>query len=316
MKLFYLFYILTSLAFAQTEEQRKYIFPQMTEELQILLNRGAVVNGLSVKQHSVYDYMDIYLDTEDLDLYHHQLSLRFRRRVYPDGKKQFGMQIKSEMTVVGAVRMEIEEDELDFYQIYHEGNVYSLQETLDKIFEEYLLATKQNEEADLHSHAGIQEQIMILKTWLSFKVKSALSPMQKLNRVVKDEKRLKTLRPVVMGRSLRTRSHIYIDKNSTTPELSSFKPSTRISSETPELIRGDRYIWTMEASFDQARFYSLISKTSSHPIREFEVENKYLPHEGARSLFIPLETGLIQDYKAMINLESKYRQTIKAMFKK
>lgn len=295
------------------EEQRKYVFSRMDQTVLNLLDQGAVVSGLTIKKHSTYDYMDIYLDSKEFDLFHHKLSLRFRRRVYEDNSKAFGMQIKSEMLKNGDVRMEVEEDELNFYKVIHEGKTYLLQDVVNNFFERYLAIVRDGVNT-IADDEKIKEYSAILTSWLKFKLDGPVAPLQKLKHLKNKFKSITTLQPVMIGRSLRGRSHIFINKKETTPDLVNFAPSERNPSETPAEIASEQFIWTMEGSFDQAQFYSLINKATPHKILEFEIENKYLPHENARVLFNRLENGLIKEYGVQINLESKYRQSAKQFF--
>ncbi|MFP5492252.1 MAG: CYTH domain-containing protein [Bacteriovoracia bacterium] len=301
-----------AVARAQTEEQRKYVFSALNERTLQTVDGGAVLNGLTIKKHSVYEYYDLYLDTEELDLLKMNLSLRIRKRDYGNGTIEYGMQLKSEMLKAGDIRMEIDETELDYMQVYYRGHVIKLQNVLASIYESFQAKLASGEVVDLSNDADMQENLNILKTWLAFKANSAVAPLQKLRQLKLPLEKRQTLRPVIIGRSVRTRSHVYIDRQNTTEDLVNFAASTRSILETPEGVKGEDKVWTMEASFDRAQFYR-VDAPGKHLINEFEVENKYLPHENSRELLTRFEDGLISELAAEVNLESKYLQTMKAL---
>ena len=95
--------------------------------------------------------------------------------------------------------------------------------------------------------------------------------------------------------------------------------SLRALSSTPKVLRDSNLIWTMEASFDSAKFYPLLNKLSNtsnfHQINEFEVENKFLPHANSEVLMDKFEKGLMQRFNAKVNLESKYKQSMNGLSK-
>lgn len=307
-----LFLLSIVVARAQTEEQRKYVFPELSEQTLQTVSIGAVVNGLTIQQHSVYEYQDLYLDTDDLDLLKRNLSLRIRRRDYGNGTIEYGMQLKSEMLKAGDVRMEIDESELDYMTIVYRGQRRSLEGVLNNIFDSFSHKLDSGRVVDLAGDGLLQENLEILNAWLRFKAESAIAPLQKLRTLGLSLAKRQTLAVKLIGRSVRTRSHVYIDRRNTDPELVAFPASSRASAETPERLRDVDRIWTMEASFDRAQFYSIVSNRN-HLINEFEVENKYLPHANSRELIERFEAGLLSDLGASINLESKYLQSMKAL---
>lgn len=308
-------FLFVSLCFAQTEEQRKYIFPDGADSIQQLIKAGQV-NGLTAKKHSDYVYVDIYLDTDDLALYKNNLSLRIRKRDFGDGTFEFGMQLKSEMLKNGDVRMEVEEDELNFYQIVlDDKTTVKLQDELQVIFERFQTLIAENEQVQLKNDSIMSAKLENVSTWIKFKLAAAIAPFQKLAKIKNiSQESLQTLKPVLIGQSKRQRVHIYIDRNNTIDELVNFPASARDLLGTPAVLRGEDYVWTMEASFDSAKFYLLSHQITSslnyHGINEFEVENKYLPHENSKVLLEKFEAGLILTHGAQVNLESKFKQSI------
>lgn len=307
-----LFLLSIAVARAQTEEQRKYVFPELSEQTLRTVSVGAVVNGLTVQQHSVYEYQDLYLDTEDLDLLKRSLSLRIRRRDYGNGTIEYGMQLKSEMLRAGDVRMEIDEAELDYMTVVYRGQRRSLEGVLSNIFKSFSQKLDSGSVVDLAGDGVLQENLEVLNVWLAFKADSAVAPLQKLRNLGLPLAKRRTLAAKLLGRSVRTRSHVFIDRRNTDPELVDFPASSRSRAETPERLRDADRIWTMEASFDRAQFYSVVSNRN-HLINEFEVENKYLPHADSRELLERFEAGLVGELGARVNLESKYLQSMKAL---
>lgn len=301
-----------AVAHAQTEEQRKYIFADLNESTLRTVDGEAVINGLTIKKHSVYEYFDLYLDTAEFDLLKMNLSLRIRKRDYGNGTIEYGMQLKSEMLKTGDIRMELDETELDYMQVFYRGHVIKLQNVLAAIYENFQAKLATGEAVDLASDPDMQENLNILKTWLAFKANSAIAPLQKLRQLKLSLEKRQTLRPVILGRSVRTRSHVFIDRKNTTDDLREFAASTRPEIEIPAGVKSQDKVWTMEASFDRAQFYR-VDAPGKHLINEFEVENKYLPHENSRELLSRFEDGLISELAAEVNLESKYLQTMKAL---
>jgi hypothetical protein len=308
--LIFLFLISSFSALAGSqEEQRKYIFDNIDSRLSTFVKEGKL-KGLKVLGHSVYNYYDLYLDTDERDLFNKNLSLRLRKRFFADGSIAYGIQLKSEMLNNGDVRMEVEEDELKFFKIFHNNVIYSMTNIMTEMFDYFEQKTSDNENVHFQSDAYMQERVDIISTWTHFKIKSSIAPFQKLIRSGINLEKLKTLKPVMIGKSIRSRSHIYIDRSDTNQELKTFNQSLRSQLETPDLVRGTDKIWTMESSLDRARFYPLQIQKNFHEINEYEIENKYLPLIGVERLFKQFETGLIETYGAQINLDSKFRQSM------
>jgi len=301
-----------AVAHAQTEEQRKYVFAALTDTVTTTLEGSGQLGGLSIQKHSTFEYMDLYLDTDELDLAKRQLSLRIRRRDYGNGTIEYGMQLKSEMAAVGDVRMEIDEDELGIQRIYSRGRVLRLEAVLEDLFLRFQEALKTGSADAITQQPEVQDSIEMLREWLAFKADSPIAPLQKLRHLKLPLAKRQSLRPQIIGRSLRSRSHVFIDRQHTDPDLAQFAPSQRDSAGTPERLRGPRYVWTMEASFDRALFVNLLGP-GVHEISEFEVENKYLPHAHGSPLLARFEDGLTTTLGAQVNLDSKYLQTMKAL---
>lgn len=117
-----------------TEEQYKFQLPDTLFEYYLLegLNDAST---FSTVQHSGYVYYDAYLDTPDDLLLNNGFSLRIRKRVWNDTTVTYSMQLKSEMSDISAIRVEVEEKELDFYRFLgEEKDTFFISKVLDQLF--------------------------------------------------------------------------------------------------------------------------------------------------------------------------------------
>jgi hypothetical protein len=313
IKIITLFALYISAVFAQEEEQRKYVFMTPSTNTISIINGGGQLDGLTVKKHSDFEYFDLYLDTENLALIKNKLSLRIRKRDYGNGEIAYGIQLKSEMLKAGDIRMEIDENELDYMTIYFNGKKIPLTKTLETIYQRFNQIISGTEKVDLTQDAVLKEQINILNHWLSFKMNAAIAPFQKLRNLKIDRTELATLRPLLLGKSIRARSHVFIDRENTTPDLINFKASQMEASSIPEMLQSNRYVWLMESSFDRAIFFGL-EKSGFHIINEYEVENKYRPLLQGRTMLDRFELQVVRQLDGEINLESKYLQSMKEIY--
>jgi hypothetical protein len=310
MKLFTLFSLLTlslSLFAGVTEEQRKYVFDSITPQFKQFVRQGEL-SGMSTLFHSEYNYIDIYLDTDARALFNNSLSLRIRKRNFGNGIVEYGIQLKSEMKAQGDIRMEVEEDYLNFYNIVYKGRVIKLKDVLDTIFDRF--KELRGIGGDMSEDHILAREMDKLNTWLAFKLDAAVEPFQKLNRLTRIKKSdLKTLKPVLIGESLRQRSHIYVNTR-TSRSLFDLGINTRSQIDIPLILRAPYKIWVMESSLDTAVFYSLFLSRPPKVIVEYEVENKYRPANLGTELMDRFERGLKKRFKAKVNLDSKYRQSM------
>ena len=113
-----IFVFMTNLVFAQTEEQRKYVFDHL-DEIENFIRSSDSTEKLSTFHHSKYEQYDIYLDSPDFLLLKNKMSLRFRKQISETRKRPvtYTFQLKSEMEHLNSARMEVEETELDFYLV-------------------------------------------------------------------------------------------------------------------------------------------------------------------------------------------------------
>jgi hypothetical protein len=197
--------------------------------------------------------------------------------------------------------------------IYFNGKKIPLNKTLETIYQRFNQIISGTEKVDLTQDAVLKEQIGVLNHWISFKVNAAIAPFQKLRNLKIDRAELATLRPLLLGKSIRARSHVFIDRESTTPDLINFKASQMEASSIPAMLQSNRYVWLMESSFDRAIFFGL-EKSGFHIINEYEVENKYRPLLQGREMLDRFEQQVVRQLDGDINLESKYLQSMKEIY--
>ena len=197
---------------AQVEEQRKYIFSN-ADSIHAFIRSSGTLNGLSTHFHSEDVYYDLYLDTPDFSISQNHLSMRFRKRTMGNNIVTYTFQLKSEMETAGGLRMEVEETELNFYKVKTEEGWVSLPTVLDVFFSQL-----EKNSVDPKS-PKIQLATQQLQTWIRDNVPGPITPFQKLAHLKMkglETEALKTLTPVLYGSSRRLRSHVYIDRETST----------------------------------------------------------------------------------------------------
>jgi hypothetical protein len=290
------------------EEQRKYIFSN-PDSIRNFIKSSGTLEGLSIHHHSEDVYYDLYLDTPDFSVSQNHLSLRFRKRNFGNGIVTYQFQLKSEMENAGGLRMEVEETELNFYKVKTETGWVSLPNVLDVFFSQLeknivnpkspkiLLATQQ------------------LQTWIRDNALGPIVPFQKLSHLnLKGlgPEGIKTLAPVLYGSSRRLRSHVYIDRATSTEAYKSIPKNTPSSLPPFFTTTTSDLNWMLECSLDFATFYPLIdSKTSSVQICEFEVENKYFVRQTGTEVMDAFEKSLKVRFGAANGIDSKYLQSLR-----
>ncbi len=311
-----LFFILinTFYSFSQgIEEQRKYILPEgiSISEMEMKSN---YLNGLSSYNHSDYVYYDLYLDSPDFLMYKNGFSLRFRKRNISDSIVAYGFQLKSEMVDHKDIRMEVEETELDFYRVKDGLEWVRITTILDRIFAYYdAIKTPALE-------VVFQHDLDLIKLWISLKIDSPIIPFQKLkylDSTVFNTLTLQHLKPVLIGKSLRKRSHVFVDYEHTTSDLKNLPNYLmNINSRPQYFIDHPTCSWTLETSRDYSKFYSLLGGGEVINIYEFEVENKYQDKVKGTELLDRFELELINAIGCKIELASKYKQSISFILNK
>lgn len=292
------------------EEQRKYIATSESHKLEQLFSSGGQLNGMQMVKHAVYQYYDIYLDTSDWLLFKEGYSLRLRRRAFEDGTVEYGFQLKSEMTHVGALRMEIEEvDLVKYYQI----EKVKLTKLIDQLIGDLDIHLQANPTRAYQVPSGSAEAVGMIIKWIHFKLGAAVGPFQELRQLFQS---IHSLKPVIIGRSNRVRSHIYVDPKRTIRRLEDLAPSLKPAVSIPPTVPAGT-IYIMEASYDHANFYSLDDVgqggLAMAAIVEFEIENKYAPAAIGSELLGQFEHDLTAMFPVKTGLESKYWQAIQIL---
>lgn len=323
--------LISSSAFCgDEEEQRKYDFTDYTPEVISLLESGGYVSGLNIDAHSTYTYMDIYFDTEDLDLYHNGFSFRVRKRTYDDGEISWGAQLKSEMNAPGEERMEVEIDteEMQDYLVKFQGEDTRLTQILNTVFNAI------NNKVAGADKLNIKDELDEIADWAEAELKDAKrapsrAPFETLYNLHLDQDHydfddLKGFAPIVGGVSVRVRSHIYVDLNNTTDALINLPASEKSNKKTPDYLQADHLIWTMEASYDNSTFIPLRKGTLGQDgwcndcgriatLREYEVENKYKPLDEG-SFVLDIYEEALTDLGGYTTLNSKFHQAISSIY--
>lgn len=300
--LLFLFLSYSCLGFAQgTEEQRKYKLSGDFELLQKTLKMGNF-DPVQLKHHSEDLYYDIYLDSPDFLLKELGYSLRFRRKHTNDSLITYSFQLKSEMQKEGEIRLEIEEKELEIYQVMIDSVWVGLKTVLDPIFD-FTIASV--------GTVVPEKEITILQEWIRFKSNAPLLPFQALKALEPKTctpAKVSEFTPVLVGISNRNRFHgVYMTKTSH-PAIEMNKIAT---STKPEMIRNDPSLnWILEASLDQSKFRSIIHPERYAEFLEFEVENKYYDPEKGRKLLDVFETEATNKIGLTPSKESKYLQAL------
>lgn len=289
-----------------TEEQRKYAIRDTTSFATFIQSSGQL-GGFSMRNHSELRYLDLYLDTPDRLLLRNGLSLRFRKRMEGDSLIGYGFQLKSEMASDTAIRMEVEETELDFYKVKTEKGWIPLTAVLEVFFDG---VGSDRFKADIPE---MQQAIMQLQSWIRFKSGSIVTPFQRLQHLPGfDQQIISTLVPVICGKETRKRSHIYIDPSNTTVPLKSIPANSIPVSERPEWFREHSgYNWVLESSLDLAVFYPLFqADLVKVQILEYEVENKYVVPDTGKALLDAFEKELAKRFLITSRTDSKYRTSM------
>jgi hypothetical protein len=305
----FLFFLLTgNFLFSQVEEQRKYNFSN-ADSIKRFIRSSGTIDGLSTHYHSEDVYYDLYLDTPDFSLAQNHMSMRFRKRKFESNMVTYEFQLKSEMENASGLRMEVEETELNIYKVKTGQGWVSLTKVLDVFFWQL-----EQDYVDPKS-PDIVLATQQLQSWIQTNAPGPIVPFQKLSHLhLKglDAERIKTLTPVLYGSSRRLRSHIYIDRDSSTEAYKSI-PKNRPATLPYFFVAtaGDPN-WVLESSLDFATFYPVIeSKISSVQLCEFEVENKYFVRETGTKVMDGFEKSLKERFGAVNGIDSKYLQSLK-----
>ncbi len=295
----FLLSFLANISFCQTEVQRKYSIGEPNELLKFVTSSGQA-DSIFTQFHSKSIYYDVYLDTPDKLLLKRGLSLRFRKRIIDSiAEPSYSFQLKSEMLSANMARMEVEEKELSFYLLKSEFGWISMTSVLDSIFHPL-----EKGSVDLSSTA-LNKQLLMIELWIQFKAGGAVSPFQKLlnNGFLLDD--IKQIKPVIYGKSIRYRSHVY---SNVANELVSEKNRIRQNELPVYFQENDGSNWLLESSFDLSTFYKINEPLRVISITEFEVENKFFKVEEASKVLSIFEKYLEEKFDVTVKLDSKYKQ--------
>lgn len=263
------------------EEQRKYS-PTLSTEFP---KERFLVGDFRFHPHDLYYAIDIYFADKNERLSQAGLGLRLRKVQKGKLEPQYVLQLKTEMELPGSPR--IEEEDRDLVQQKIEG--LSIISIIDRISE-----SKKITELDTR----------LLNAWMERKTGSSLAPFQELRR---RKISAKELYPVVFGLSNRQRYHVLVDRKEKISELIMLKDSEKNPLLVPAVFSSNsQWIWLMEASWDESRFYHQSGLGQPLIIQELEIENKYRPREMGTKLMNQLEAHLIPKFNFSLGRESKF----------
>jgi len=289
------------------ETQKKFTFPQSVS-IQDFVTNTENLSEFKSYYHSINLYYDLYLDNENKDLYKMGYSLRFRKRIMNDSIETYVFQLKDEMGLEKEIRMEVEENELDFYRVKDEDEWTPLPAVLDVIFNLYSdLSSKPD--SILFSH-----NVELIEKWIKTKANGSIAPFQRLRYIDSltfDPNKVKSFRPVLIGSSFRKRGHIYVDSSYTAQEKLPFNRKNK--TETPMFFKlNTNYNWLFESSIDNATFIYLKNNKSVNII-EYEVENKFIDAQKGHDLLKKYENIMVNRLGLHIKYDSKYKQSIQSL---
>jgi hypothetical protein len=290
---------------SDTEQQLKIDFPELiTPDFSNFKDN----QGLSFYKHSTVTYADIYLDTPEMALYKNKLSLRFRKRTFQDGKVNYDLQLKSEMTETDSTRMEVEEDDLTYYKIKYQKTWTPLIETLDLLFD--MAAQETISKADLTKQ---EKAITALHSWFKLMQHGSVTPFNRLRMILGSSLPITELTPIFIGNSIRERYHIFGEKKFGF-ELTNLNKKHK---KLPQHFKSNpSLVWVMEASNDMATFHCVSCPADNkYIINEFEIENKYREKDTnfATALMKNLSRNLINTFEGHSKISSKYSQSVKGI---
>lgn len=290
-------------SFCQTEEQRKYSLENF-EEFKSFILAPKKDKPLLTHFHSKDVYLDLYLDTPDNLLYKNNLSLRFRKRIFDSTivDNSYSFQLKSEMDSINSVRMEVDEKELYFYLVKSDTGWVPLTTLLDSIF--YHIENG----SESPSSKSVQNAFSLIESWIKLKTGGAIAPFQKLLELGFKTNEIKSLRPELLGKSIRYRSHIYTNQNN---DLAIDRNKVKRDKLPVYFSENNALNWLLESSLDSSIFYKNIDdKMMKINIREYEVENKYYQSEKGSMILSNYEDYLLTNFSLNLKMDSKYKQAI------
>lgn len=286
------------------ETQKKFA---LNDEISFtdFINSSKYIDGFSSHYHSRYTYYDLYLDSDNNDLFKMNYSLRFRKRIINDSLENYTFQLKDEMNVKKSIRMEVEEKELYFYNVKHNDQWIPLTNVLDTIFNLY------NKSLTKDDSISYLQNLNLISKWINIKANGSIAPFQKLRHIdslIFSELKIKNFSPVLIGSSVRIRGHIYIDSTKTAKEKIQFNRANR--NNTPLFFQENKKLnWLFESSLDNS-FFIFLKNNKTIRIKEFEVENKFINPIKGQQLLIKYEEIISEKLDLHIKYDSKYKQSI------
>lgn len=294
---------LSCTAYTQTESERKFVLNDFDSISNLIRNHGQI-GPFGFHYHAEYYYLDIYFDTPQSHLQKHQLSLRMRIQNRPGLKDslRYTFQLKTEMTTPGAPRLEMEETELDFYLLQHQGATHQLDQFLTLFFQE-----SANDAADFSPF------LFSFSHWFKQKAGAPLAPFQGLRFLypqVFTENVIASLTPVCYGAITRTRAHVYLKDSDAT--FDDVRNKERSLNDIPEFfVLQQNLIWLMELSLDNAVFYDINNPNKRCVFSELEVESKFDERSLKQGNILALFADVfLAKFEAKEEIRSKFKQVM------
>jgi hypothetical protein len=246
---------------------------------------GKVISVHIVDWFQFRDNGNIYFSDKDAQLIQRGLGVRLRKVWKGQHPPQYVLQIKTEMEMPGDPR--VEEEDRDLVQQKIEG--VSLISIIDRIAER-----KKISEIDRR----------LLSAWMERKAQSSMAPFQELR---KRSVASKVLTPVVIGFSHRQRYHVLVDRKGEVSDLILLQDTEKNPLLIPPVFASHpHWIWLMEASWDESKFYAYDGLGEPFLIQELEIENKYRPREMGTKLMSRLEASLVPKFNFVLGRDSKF----------
>lgn len=304
-----MFFCLTYLVWGQgVEIQRKYTTEQISQLRDFVLS-SKEVNEFHTFNYASYVYFDLYMDTPEYTLLKKGFSLRMRKKCMGDEGCFYTFQLKSEMTSGEGVRMEIEEPELDFYKLVHQGEETNLAHLLNLLFQQFQSAKNKS---DLENYADILSSI---QEWISIKANAPIAPFQKLKFLYPDlftAEKIRSLAPKMIGESHRHRGHVYVGPEYGMKKFGAPLRNVKRGDDEPVYFKenSDKY-WVIESSLDSSVFYPLFPSSLDHVlVQEYEIENKYEVDSIGMIVLNEFEKEMRERFALRKTVQSKYVQSI------
>lgn len=294
--------------FSQVEEQLKFDIYQ-PQKFQENITSKEKLGELSLYQHSTYAYYDIYFDTPDRWFFKNGYSLRIRKRVKDSNDIEYVLQLKSEMTSESADRKEVDSKNIGKSKITHKGESMKMSVFLDTLF-----SMVENKSIQTVSYREVKAYRRSLNRWMTKKIqkkkKKRLKPLKAARKMIDDDYSITKISPVLIGKSIRNRSHVYVASNN-----NGYK--TNDNKKLSDYLEKGNYNWLAETSFDSSVFYYIRKKKRpAANILEFEVENKHEDKEEGKKALQYISDYLIKNDIGQKKFDSKFKQAISLFLNK